>query len=203
MSSVIKNRIKFILIAFFATAIGLYPLAYFFGGQNFGILSNKSANLLLNKIWNIAFYTHISLGGVALLIGWVQFNKKWRNKHLNSHRVIGKVYVLCVAISAIAATYLGFNAIGGFVSKMGFVCLAILWFYFTAVAYSTILKKQIASHKKAMIYSYSLCFAAVTLRIWLPVLGLVFTNFEIAYTITAWMCWLPNLMFAFWKTNRK
>jgi hypothetical protein len=48
-----------------------------------------------------------------------------------------------------------------------------------------------------MIRSYALCFAAVTLRIWLPLfqfaLGL---EFIFAYRIIAWLCWVPNLVVA-------
>jgi dolichyl-phosphate-mannose--protein O-mannosyl transferase len=47
-----------------------------------------------------------------------------------------------------------------------------------------------------MIYSYAACFAAVTLRIWLPLLIMIFGDFIIAYTIVAWMCWIPNLIVA-------
>ncbi len=45
-----------------------------------------------------------------------------------------------------------------------------------------------------MIISYALCFAAVTLRIWLPILEVVFGDFNTAYIITAWLCWIPNLI---------
>jgi hypothetical protein len=48
-----------------------------------------------------------------------------------------------------------------------------------------------------MIRNYALTFAAVTLRIWLPLLsevaGIEFVN---AYRAVAWLCWIPNLYVA-------
>ena len=47
-----------------------------------------------------------------------------------------------------------------------------------------------------MIYSYAACFAAVTLRIWLPMLSALIGDFVIAYRIIAWLCWIPNIIWA-------
>jgi Predicted membrane protein (DUF2306) len=47
-----------------------------------------------------------------------------------------------------------------------------------------------------MIRSYSLTFAAVTLRIYLPVALASGVPFEIAYPAIAWLCWVPNLFVA-------
>lgn len=49
-----------------------------------------------------------------------------------------------------------------------------------------------------MIRNYSLTFAAVTLRIWLPLFVLLFglQQFEVSYTVIAWLAWVPNLIIA-------
>ena len=70
------RKISIILVAIVATVIGLYPSIYFFMDRQFGLLQSKSEALLINTPWNIAFYTHIILGGLALLIGWTQFIEK-------------------------------------------------------------------------------------------------------------------------------
>ena len=49
-----------------------------------------------------------------------------------------------------------------------------------------------------MIRSYALTFAAVTLRLWSPLLEAVIQP-ELGiepYTIVAWLAWVPNLIFA-------
>jgi len=48
-----------------------------------------------------------------------------------------------------------------------------------------------------------LTFAAVTLRIWLPLFQYGFgMDFVTAYVIIAWLCWVPNIIWAQWKVKR-
>jgi uncharacterized membrane protein len=185
-----------------AIITGLYPSIYFFIDRKFGLLSSKSIELFSNTFWNIGFYTHILSGGLALLIGWTQFSSKIRDNNLTLHRRIGKLYVIAVILSSIAGIGIGFFATGGILSSSGFICLGLIWFSTTIMAYVNIKNRQIEEHQKMMIYSYAACFAAVTLRIWLPLLIMIFGNFITAYTIVAWLCWVPNLFVANLITRR-
>src|SRR6187200_1070758 len=85
---------SWILFGLLAVFVGIYPGIYFLADRKFGLLSTKADVLLENIFWNVGFYTHILLGGVALLIGWVQFISFVRNKYLHLHRLTGKVYVV-------------------------------------------------------------------------------------------------------------
>ncbi len=197
----IKRSLR-ILLAILSVLVGLYPLIYLFVDRKFGLLQSKSGALLANTVWNIGFYAHILLGGLALLIGWIQFSTKLRNKNPALHRRIGKIYVLAVFISSTAGVYIGFFATGGIIPSLGFICLGIIWFSTTLAAYTSIRNGQVEKHQRLMIYSYAACFAAVTLRIWLPLLGMLFGNFITAYTIVAWLCWVPNLLIAYLIAKR-
>jgi hypothetical protein len=84
---------------------------------------------------------------------------------------------------------------------LGFISLDLIWLITTVLGFITILKKNIELHKKLMIYSYSVCFAAVTLRIWLPILEISTGSFLIAYRIVAWLSWIPNIIVAYYLTN--
>jgi hypothetical protein len=190
------QKISKLVIALFAIIVGLYPAIYFIKERTFGLLSSKSNELLTNVLWNIAFYTHIILGGIALLIGWLQFNTKLRLKNLSTHRILGKIYIVSGLISSLAGIGLGVFATGGFIPSTGFICLGIIWFSTTLTAYLKIRKMHVEQHRRLMIYSYAVCFAAVTLRIWLPFLIIIFGNFIVAYSIVAWLCWVPNLLVA-------
>jgi len=196
------KKFSWILFTVLATLVGLYPAIYLFLDRKFGLLASKTDELLADPIWNIGFYTHIFLGGLALLIGWTQFSSKLRNKNIAVHRMTGKVYVVSVLVSSIAGIYIGIFATGGLVPSMGFISLGVIWFYTTLMAYLYIRNKQILQHQKMMIYSYAACFAGVTLRIWLPILGIIFGDFITAYTIVAWLCWVPNLMVAYFITRK-
>ncbi len=54
-----------------------------------------------------------------------------------------------------------------------------------------------------MIRSYALTFAAVTLRIWLPLSQVAGLPFAQAYPAIAWFCWVPNLIVVEWLILRR
>tara|TARA_R110002073_G_scaffold72537_1_gene177783 strand:+ start:825184 stop:825804 length:621 start_codon:yes stop_codon:yes gene_type:complete len=201
------KKITGAIFGILAMAIGVYPLLYFLADEAIGIQKSKTDLLLSDVFWNIGFYAHIALGGLALFIGWIQFNKKIRRKRPQFHRRIGMIYVVAVLISATASIYIGFFATGGPIAKIGFITLGVFWFYTTSTAFISIKKGNIAQHQKFMIYSYAACFGAVTLRIWLPILIILHEGrFIPAYRIVAWLAWVPNVIVAYFiikKNNNK
>ncbi|MDT0558650.1 DUF2306 domain-containing protein [Ichthyenterobacterium sp. W332] len=196
------KKIGYGIFAFLCVSIGLYPLIYFIFERTFGLLGSKSLELLTDNVWNIAFYTHIFLGGLALGIGWLQFNKKLRNKRIKLHKRVGYIYLISAYLSGFASLYIGYHATGGIVAALGFICLGIVWLTTTYLAFNAIKNKQIKEHQKWMIYSYAACFAAVTLRIWLPILMALFETFNEGYRIVAWLCWMPNIIVAYFIVKR-
>ena len=81
------NRVFWIIFIGLALAIGLYPIIYLIVDmKSNGLLESKGQELLGSTLYNIGFYMHIYFGGLALLTGWSQFSKKWRNKYLKTHR---------------------------------------------------------------------------------------------------------------------
>ncbi|WP_029283512.1 DUF2306 domain-containing protein [Pedobacter sp. R20-19] len=197
-----KKKIFWVLFGFFSITIGLYPLKYFLMNGKVGILNAKPEWLLNHVVWYIAFYIHIVLGGISLLVGWLQFSAKIRSRNVNIHRYIGKIYVVSALFSSFSGSYIALFADGGFWASLGFSCLGIIWFCTTLMAYLTIWNQQIVKHRVLMIYSYAACFAAVTLRIWLPILILIIGHFNTAYIIVAWLSWIPNLFVAYLITKK-
>jgi hypothetical protein len=53
-----------------------------------------------------------------------------------------------------------------------------------------------------MIRNFSLTFAAVTLRIYQPSSIISGIDFEVAYPVIAWLCWVPNLLLAGFLFNK-
>lgn len=191
------KKILLFVFLFFAIAIGLYPLIYFLFDMSGGLIGSKSAKLLAGGWWYAGFYTHISFGGLALLSGCTQFIYKLRQKRLGLHRNLGKVYVISVVLSGSAGLGIAFFASTGITAQLGFGTLACLWLFSTLNAYFSIRKMDLSKHERWMVRSYALCFAAVTLRLWLPLFtGGLGLSFSIAYPIIAWLCWVPNLLVA-------
>ncbi len=185
------------------TLIGCYPLIYFFIDRKFGLLSTKSSTLLSDHLWNISFYGHIVLGGLALLIGWTQFSTHLRKTRIRLHRTIGKIYVVSVLISGVLGLYVAQFATGGITNVIGFSLSSIIWLSTTFLAFTYVKKGKIDLHLKYMTYSYALCFSAVTLRIWLPILIYMTRDFISAYLIVGWLSWVPNLLVAYYILKRQ
>jgi uncharacterized membrane protein (DUF2068 family) len=193
-----RKRLSWILLAGLAILIGLYPLVYLSSQMRTqGFLQTKSAELLASKMYLTVFFTHISFGGIALLIGWSQFSTQFRAGHLRLHRSLGTVYVLSVVLSGLAGLTIAMFATGGLVSTIGFTGLALTWLFTIIKAYAAILNRNLEEHQNWMIRNYALTFAAVTLRILLPFSQFALhMDFNSAYRIISWLCWVPNLLVA-------
>ena len=177
--------------------MSLQPLFFFLFDMSGGLLGTKTADVLEDIFWKVPFYIHMIFGGIALLIGWPQFKKSWRNKYLNFHRKLGKGYMVSVGVSGFMGLLIAANATGGIVSEMGFSVLAVLWLFTTFKGWVNIRNKDIARHENWMIRSYALCFAGVTLRLWIPIFLFLFgLEFLESYRIISWLCWVPNLLVA-------
>ena len=197
------NKVAWFVFGFLAIGVGLYPLMYVFSTGHVGLQLTKTTQLLANVAWNVGFYGHILFGGVALMVGWVQFSKRFREANFKRHRTVGKLYVATALASGICALGIAFFATGGIVAQLGFFSLALVWLYFTLNALWAIKKRDLDMHRVFMIYSYAACFAAVMLRVWLPLLTLTLQDFILAYRMVAWLCWVPNLIFAYFWVRKK
>ncbi len=190
------KKLGWVIAIILIVVISLIPYTYLVIEWPFGLLTTKSEELLENPFWKFGFYLHIIPGSIALLSGWSQFIKGWRDKNIQLHRALGQLYIISVLLSALGGLQSGFYATGGWVAKTGFIALALVWFSSTLSAYLKIRNRDIDAHEKMMIYSYAACLAAVTLRIWNPLLIMITGDFYIAYPIVAWLCWVPNLIVA-------
>jgi uncharacterized membrane protein len=137
---------------------------------------------------------HIAGAIVAALAGPLQFWGKFRRERMNTHRVLGRCYLVGVSVGAVSALVIAPIAQGGLTTQVGFSILGVLWFCSTAIAFYKILKKDWLAHQQWMIRSYGLTLAFVTLRIWLGGLALTGAPFDEVYQTVAWLCWIPNIL---------
>jgi len=186
----------------FIIFIGLYPLKFFLSDGAVGILNMKSDTLLKDNVWRAFFNTHIVFGGIALLIGWIQFNKYIRNNYRKLHCMIGLLYVFSTWLSVFGVGYISFFAEGGAIAFFGFILGGFIWFYTTIQGYLTIREGLVVKHQQFMIYSYATCLGAATLRIWLPLLVTTTHNFILSYQLVSWISWMPNLVVAYFIVKR-
>ena len=147
-------------------------------------------------------YAHIFASSIALVLGPFQFSAQLRQKYTNLHRWLGRTYLsVGVLVGGLSGLYMSQYAFGGLVAKLGFAVLAVFWLYTGLRAYLAVRRGAIDEHRRWMVRNFSLTFAAVTLRFYLPASMLAGIEFEIAYPIIAWLCWVPNVLFVEWRYN--
>lgn len=150
--------------------------------------------------WRIGFYAHVFTSVFVLLAGATQFSRYLIFNKPRLHRWIGKSYIwLVLFVSGPGAMAMAIHANGGFPARSSFVLQTLMWFIFTGAAWYYAVKKKFVKHAEAMLLSYSLTFAAVTLRtlkIAFTLLEVKFTRPMDAYITVAWLSWVPNMIIA-------
>ena len=178
-----------------------YVLVLFFSIYDF---KNNSHFLQIKEAavktgWYLPFfYCHIIASSIILLVGFFQFSKRvYNNRPL--HKALGKVYVFGGLVFAAPGAYVMTLFINrGPAVFASFLVQNTLWVSFTLSAWLFIKNKKVEEHVEMMRRSYSLAFAAVTLRFYICCFT-VFgdgVNFEHNYIIIAFLSWVPNLLVA-------
>lgn len=154
-----------------------------------------------------SLYLHILGAMVALVLGPFQFSPGLRKRFLKGHRIVGRLYLLGCLAGGIGGLSMTRFAHGGFPAGMGFAMLGALWLIASAMALHRIRQRNVAAHREWMIRSFALTFAAPMLRLYLTLHGIL-SGMEIidlpftqAYIAIAWLCWVPNVLFAEWFIN--
>lgn len=178
--------------------IRYYPLR-----DDIGFLQFKKEYLDILP-WKVAFYTHVFTIIFALLAGFTQFSKSILINHKWVHRMVGKIYIYDIFLNFPVAFVMGIYANGLLPTKIAFILLDCMWFWFTYKAVAEIRRGNVAAHKAYMIRSYALTLSAVSLRFWkIVILGFIHIDPLPLYMINAWLGFLPNLLFAEWLIRRR
>ncbi len=104
---------------------------------------------------------HSLCGTIALLAGPVQFSSRLRQRRLKFHRVLGRVYAICVFIGAPT----GIALAAGRPGMPGTCMQAAAWTVCTTAALITARNRQIARHRQWMARSYAVTFTFVSSRV--------------------------------------
>ncbi|HTW58325.1 MAG TPA: DUF2306 domain-containing protein [Terriglobales bacterium] len=178
----------------FSLAIVAYATTYFVAVPDDGHFARFIVPLRL----------HIAGGMGALLVGPWQFSRWLRSRALNFHRWLGRFYLLEVLLGSAAGLFMSVVSKEGMATHFGFGILALLWFFSGLQAYRLIRRGQIEAHRQWMIRNFALTFAAVTLRIYMPLmLGALHWSFHLTFITVSWLCWIPNALIAEWMIHRE
>lgn len=152
---------------------------------------------------SIGGYIHIIAGGLAMLLGPIQFVGKFRRLYPWVHRWIGRVYAAAIFASGLCGLQVSMNSNAYPIGDYGFAILAIWWMATMTMGLRTIWSGDISGHRDWMIRNFSLTYAAVMLRWQLALLIFSGLTGPEALTITAYSCWIPNAIFAEWYIGKR
>lgn len=150
----------------------------------------------------VPLVAHVSGGLIALGVGPWQLSARLRARRLTLHRWMGRVYVVAVTVGGLGGLVLSRTSQEGLVTHLGFGTLAVVWMFATLRGYRAIRRGDDVTHRAWMTRSFALTFAAVTLRIILPLEQAFGLSFHVAYQVVSWACWVPNLLIAEWLNAR-
>lgn len=192
----------YVLMAVLALGVGLYAVVAY-GLFPLGVLVHPDMKSAF-QTHAIGIYLHVFASIAALALGPLQFSNRLRQARPALHRWSGRIYLsIGVLIGGASGLYMAQFAFGGWMARTGFSALALCWLFTGFMAYRAIRRGDIQNHRRWMRRNFALTFAAVTLRIYLGLSVAAGIQFEQAYPVIAWLCWVPNLFFVEWWFNSR
>ncbi len=183
-------RAGLVLATLLCLLVGAYGLEL--AASGFGFLADDiAANHLL-----LALEVHVVSASVALVLVPWQLWPVLRTRAPWLHRWTGRAYVVAAVAGGASGFAAALGTTHGPVAAAGFAVLGVLWTWVTVAAYRAARRRDLTAHRRWAVRSFALAFAAVTLRVYLPLSALVGLPFEAAYAVVAWLSWVPNLWLA-------
>lgn len=180
-------------IAFLCLGVSAYALAAY-GFLPLGALLHPDMRAVF-QAHDVAIRLHIFASIAALALGPFQFSTRLRSRSPRLHRLMGRAYLgVGVLLGGASGLYVAQFAFGGTTARLAFTLLALAWLFTGWSAYAAIRRGNVAAHRAWMLRNFALTFAAVMLRLYLPVAMARGIPFEAAYPVIAWLCWVPNLI---------
>lgn len=138
-------------------------------------------------------------GALALVLGVFQFSSRLRQRYLKVHRVMGRIYVGCVVISAPVAIAVGIS-LPIMTLIMANVIQALGWLTTTATALYCVRTGRIQQHREWMMRSYPFAMVFVVVRVIIAIpaiermgqIGIV----TVVWSVIATACFLPSFVIA-------
>jgi uncharacterized membrane protein len=141
-----------------------------------------------------AFYAHIASGPPALFLGLLLLSDRFRTRHLQWHRYLGRLHtlnVLCILVPS--GLWMSPYAAPGTVSAVSFTILSGLTGLFIALGWRAAVRRQFVAHRRWMHRSFVLLCSAVVLRL-LGGLGTVIETQVLWFDpLISWACWVLPL----------
>jgi uncharacterized membrane protein len=190
-------RIAWLLAASLCLAIAAYSARYLLHPPR------TSADALSNPLGVPWLFIHVAGAVTALALGSLQFLPALRRGAGSPHRWIGRTYVAGCLIGGTAGLILAPGSSAGPIATAGFGSLAVIWIAVNLLGWRAAVQGRFAEHRRWMIRSWALTLAAVTLRLYLPLVMALDLPFLPWYRAISFLAWVPNLIAAELWLRRK
>ena len=135
---------------------------------------------------------HITASGIALITGpFPQFLRPLRHRFPVVHRTIGRIHVVACLIGGLASGLIALFSTSG-QWRIGFLSLAIAGFSVRPGLAGGPPLDDYLIHQRWMIRSFASAFAAVMLRIYVPLSQIAGWDYADSYRVIAWLSWCPT-----------
>ncbi|MGK5510241.1 DUF2306 domain-containing protein [Brevibacillus formosus] len=135
--------------------------------------ANSRVTIIPGTVQYPLLVAHIVSAFIALLTGFFQFVDRIRLKKPRIHRFLGRVYVYSVFISGLFSLGTIFYA-EDFMKATSFLILSLAWLFTCWKGYRTAINRQYEEHRKWMIRSFGMTLVAISARLLVPVLLLLY-----------------------------
>jgi len=183
-------RVAWTILTVLSLAVAVYSARYLLAPPR------TPAEALHNMFGVPWLFLHVAGAVVALVLGSVQFLPAVRRRLGPVHRGVGRCYVMGCLIGGAAGFVLALGSSAGTIASAGFGSLAFGWIVVTLLGWRAAVQGRFAAHRRWMIRSWSLTLAAITLRLYLPLVMALNLPFEPWYRAISFLAWVPNLIAA-------
>jgi hypothetical protein len=141
---------------------------------------------------------HILPVALAFALFPLQLSSRLRARNPALHRRLGRLALLCLALSMPASVLFALNLlrypeIGGAASFAGFVGMAAVTSLCAGLAWTAILRRDVAAHRVWMIRAFGcLLGGSLGLRAFLVVVAPAMESFRDAIAISTWVSWIAG-----------
>lgn len=144
----------------------------------------------------LAFMIHALTGGIVLIIGPLQFNRRLHARWRALHRALGRVYVASIWLASVTGLWSAAFFAAGIAAQIAFGLVAVLWFAATTHAFLQARARDFTAHREWMIRSFALSLFFVTFPFWVEGLARTSLPQAVSYPIGVFLGWSLNLLVA-------
>ena len=184
------NKTLWTLMAVLSIGVAVFSYRYL---PRIGPMAPPILQNLFARPW---LDVHVVGAATALLIGPFQFLPGLRARHRWLHRWTGRTYVVACLVGGVGGLVMAAGSTAGPIATAGFGGLGVMWIIANIQGWRLAMARRFDAHRSWMIRSFALTLAAVTLRLYLPVIPLTDLPFVDGYRAVSFLCWVPNLMIA-------